>query len=69
MHAPLTPYDHPPGGGLSGEGGVGVTAVFCMVDGGKAFAAKSKTDAKKVHHEIVAIMRNVLRHVGASVLV
>ena len=59
MNIPLTRTDRPPGvGGLSC-----VTAVFCMVDGGKAYAAKNRSEAKLVNRELVAVIRNALRQV------
>ena len=38
--------------------------VFCMVDGGKQFAAKHRHDARVVHAELVALIRGLLRQVG-----
>ena len=40
-----------------------VTMVFSMVEGGKAYVAKHRTDAKRVNAELVAVMRNALRQV------
>ena len=37
--------------------------VFCMVDGGKQFAAKHRHDARVVHAEMVALIRGLLRQV------
>ena len=37
--------------------------VFCMVDGGKQFAAKHRHDARVVHAELVALIRGLLRQV------
>ena len=34
-----------------------------MVDGGKAYAAKNRSEAKLVNRELVAVIRNVLRQV------
>lgn len=60
MQVPLTHSDRPPVGlGLSF-----VTAVFCMVDGGKAYVAKNRSEAKLVSRELVAVMRNTLRQVS-----
>ena len=60
MNVPLTRSDCPPGV----EGLSRVTAVFCMVDGGKAYAAKNRSEAKLVNCELVAVIRNALRQVN-----
>ena len=64
MNIPLTQSDRPPGA----EGLSCVTAVFCMVDGGKAYAAKNRSEAKLVNHKLVAVIRNALRQVNAGTL-
>ena len=61
LHVPLATSDRPP----VGMGLVHVTAVFCMVDGGKAYVARSRSDSKLVNRELLAVMRNALRQVGA----
>lgn len=40
-----------------------MTMVFCMVDGGKAFAARHRRDAPAVHRTLAAVVRSVLRQV------
>ena len=65
MFVPLTPMDRPP----LGMGLPKVTAVFCMVDGGKAYTARNRSEAKLVNAEIVAVMRNALRQIPGGYFV
>ena len=62
---PLTPTDRPP----MGMGLPQVTAVFCMVDGGTAYAARNRSEAKLVNAEIMAVMRNALRQIPGGYFV
>ena len=43
-----------------------VTIVFCMVEGGKQYAAKSRRDAREVHVQLVALLRSVLLQVRSE---
>lgn len=45
-----------------------VTMVFCMVDGGKAFAARHRRDAPAVHRTLAAVVCSVLRQVRLPLL-
>ncbi len=59
--APLTPTDHAPPGLTSTR----ISMIFCMVDSGKQYAAKHRADALRVHEQISALTRDLLRMVSS----
>ena len=62
MQVPLSSSDRLP----AGLGLPFVTAVFCMVDGGKEYLSKYRSEAKQVNAELVTVMHNALRQVSMS---
>ncbi|GAX78935.1 hypothetical protein CEUSTIGMA_g6375.t1 [Chlamydomonas eustigma] len=66
LFAPLTPLDRIPSSSL---GLTRISMVFCMVEGGKAYASRSRGDAQQVIAEIAALMRSLLRQVPGGYFV